>query len=54
MGIFNIEVTEILQRTIQVEADDLETAISNVKERYKSEEIVLDSGDYVATDIRAL
>ena len=47
MGIFKTEITEILQRTIEVEAENEGEALRKVKEMYKNEEIVLDSSDFV-------
>ena len=42
---FEIEVEEILQRIIKVEADSKEEAIRIAKEKYKNEEIILDEND---------
>ena len=47
MGIFKTEITETLQRTIEVEAENEGDALRKVKEMYKNEEIVLDSSDFV-------
>lgn len=43
---FKIKVTEILSRTITVEADTEEKAIVVVSDMYKNEEIVLDYSDF--------
>ena len=51
MGTFKIEIQEFLSKIIEVEASDVEQAVSKVKEMYKKEEIVLDSEDYVKTEI---
>lgn len=51
MEIFKIEIQEFLSRIIEVEAENLDEAISMAKEMYNKEEIVLDSGDYVTTEI---
>jgi hypothetical protein len=51
MGTFKIEVQEVLARVIEVEAKDLEAAISKVNELYTKEEIVLDSDDFVSVEI---
>lgn len=42
---FEIEIEEILQRIIKVEADSKEEAIRIAKEKYKNEEIILDEND---------
>jgi len=51
METFKIEVREFLSRIIEIEASSGEEAVSKVKAMYKNEEIVLDSEDYVATEI---
>lgn len=51
METFKIEVQEFLSRIIEVEAENIHKAISKVKELYQKEEIVLDSNDYVTTEI---
>ena len=42
---YNIEVEEVLQRTVTVEAESIEEALRIVRERYDSEEIVLNAED---------
>ena len=51
MSMFKTEITETLQRTIEVEAESEEDALQKVKEMYKNEEIVLDSSDFVGAEI---
>lgn len=51
MEAYKIEVKEYLSRVIEIEAESRNEAISIVKEMYKAEEIVLDSEDYVITEI---
>ncbi len=51
MEIFKIEIQEFLSKIIEIEATNKEEAISKVKEMYRKEEIVLDSDDYVTTEI---
>ena len=51
MSIFKTEITETLQRTIKVEAENEGDALQKVKEMYKNEEIVLDSSDFVGVEI---
>jgi len=46
-----IEITEILQRVIEVEAENEDEAIILIKRAYQNENIVLDSSDYVRTKI---
>ncbi len=51
METFKIEVQEFLSKIIEVDAADKEEAILKVKEMYQKEEIILDSEDYVLTEI---
>ena len=48
--IFVIEIVETLARTINIEAETTEEALAIVVQRYRSEEIVLDSSDFVDVD----
>ena len=48
---YKIEVTEYLQRVIDVEADSEEEAIKFINDQYKNKKIVLDADDYIQTDI---
>ena len=54
MSIFKTEITETLQRTIEVEAENERDALQKVKEMYKNEEIVLDSSDFVGVEIKKI
>lgn len=51
---FTVEITETLQRQIEVEASDRDEAISKVEEMYRDEEVVLDSGDYIDTEFNII
>lgn len=51
---FNIEITETLQRQIEVEADSYDEALKIVKGKYRNSEIVLDSNDFIDTDFRLI
>lgn len=42
MNKYSIEIEEILQRTVKVEAETKEDAIKTVKEMYENEELILD------------
>ena len=52
METFKIEVQEFLSRIIEVEANSKDEAIAKVCELYSLEEIVLDSDDYVTSEIK--
>ena len=49
---YKIEVTETLQRVVEVEADRLSNAIIQVTSDYDSGEIVLDAMDFVGFEIK--
>lgn len=51
MEVFKFEVKEYLSRIVDVEAENIDEALSKVKALYRNEEIVLDSSDYVTTEI---
>jgi hypothetical protein len=46
---YTVEITETLQRTIEVTADDKREALIKAKELYRAEEVVLDASDHVST-----
>ena len=48
---YKIEIQELLSRIIEIEAPSTEEAIDKSMEMYRAEEIVLDSGDWVGTEI---
>lgn len=48
---FKIEIKETLSRIIDIEADNEEDAIRKAREQYKNQKIVLDSSDYINTEI---
>jgi hypothetical protein len=51
METFKIEVQEFLSRIVEIEAKNIDEAISKVKDMYQNEEIVLDSEDFVSSEI---
>jgi len=48
---FTVQITETLQRISEVEAPSAEVAETIVRRQYRFGEIVLDSSDYVGTEI---
>ena len=48
---FAIQITETLQRVIEVEASSAEDAEMIVRRRYYSGEPILDASDHVATEL---
>ncbi len=51
MKSFEFEIKELLARTIEIKARTEDEAFQKIKEMYQKEEIVLDSSDYVDTEI---
>jgi len=51
---FIIEITETLQRRVEVEAESEESAMSKIRNQYSKEDIVLDSSDYTNTNFEYL
>jgi hypothetical protein len=51
MKVFKVEITEILQKRIQVEANSLDEALKKVKLKYQKEQIILDSSDLIEMNI---
>ncbi len=52
MKTFEFEIQELLSRIVEVEATNEDEAYRKVKEMYKKEEIILDSSDFVKTEIK--
>ncbi len=44
--IYRIEIEELLQRVVEIEAENVNEAISKAKEKYRKEEYVLDENDF--------
>ena len=47
---FKVEITETLQKTITIMAENETDAIEKAKESYYAEEIVLDDSAYIETE----
>lgn len=48
---YKVEVKETLSRIIDIEAENEEGAIRKAREQYKNQEIILDSSNYMDTEI---
>ena len=48
--IVSIEIIETLLKTVIIEANDAEQALSKVQEMYKNEQVILDSDNYLDTE----
>lgn len=51
---YTIEITETLQKQIEVEAETNMDAIEIARKMYRNSEIVLSAEDYIDTEIRAI
>lgn len=47
MNTYKFEITETLQKTVSIEAVDENEAYKIISNRYKNEDIVLDSDDFI-------
>ena len=48
---YRIEVTEVLNRIVETEAESEDAAVEKIRKMYRNCEIVLDASDYVETEI---
>ena len=48
---YRIEVTEVLSRIVETEAENEDDAVEMVRKMYRNCELVLDASDYVETEI---
>lgn len=46
---YKIKITEVLEKSIPINAHSFVEAMDIVKEKYKNEEIILSTDDYVST-----
>lgn len=51
---FTVEVTETLQRQVEIEAENEQEALQKAKELYRDEEIVLNWVDFVGNDFQII
>ena len=54
MNKYIVEVTEVLQKKISIDADSIEEAISKTKELYQSQKIILDDTNYIETNFEVI
>ena len=48
---YRIEVTEMLSRIVEMDAENEDDAVEMVRQMYRNCELVLDASDYVETEI---
>ena len=51
---YKFEITETLQKQVEIEADSFDEAYRKLKKSYRNEEIVLDSNDYIDTEFKLI
>lgn len=47
---FSIDIIETLLKTVTIDADDEEQALSKAQEMYRNEQVVLGSNSYLGTE----
>ena len=52
MKIYEIEIDELLEKVVKVEADSLDEAIDKVRDAYRNEEYVLDYNYFKGVEFR--
>ena len=50
---FRIEITEVLSRIVEIEAENEDDAVEKVWQMYRNCDVILDASDYVETEISA-
>ncbi len=50
--VYEIEIEEVLQKVVKIEANSLDEAIDIAKEKYSNEEYILDYEDYKGTEFK--
>lgn len=51
---FNIEITEIIQKTIEIEADNEQAALHSTMKKYKNAEVILTDEDFIDVDFKCV
>ena len=46
---YNVTITEILEKTIEIEAENENNAIDIARDKYNKEEVILTADDYADT-----
>lgn len=50
MKIYNVEITEILQIAVSIEANSEEEALKIIRKKYDDEEIILDESNLITSN----
>ena len=51
---YNIEITETIQKTIEVEADNEQAALHIAMKKYKNSEVILTDEDFIDVDFKSV
>lgn len=51
---YKVEITETLQKTVEVEANNKEEALNKVMKIYKNSEVILNDNDFVDVDFKSV
>lgn len=54
MNKYNIEITETIQKTIEVEAEDEQQALHSAMKKYKNSEVILTDEDFIDVDFKSV
>ena len=53
-AMYKVEITETLQKTIEIDAEDEDATLMAAKRLYREEAVVLGSSDYIDTTIEVI
>ena len=54
MNKYNIEITETIQKTIEIEADSEQAALHSAMKKYKNSEVILTDEDFIDVDFKCV
>lgn len=54
MDKYNIEITETIQKIIEVEADSEQAALHSAMKKYKNSEVILTDEDFIDVDFKSV
>ena len=52
MNQYKVEITEILQKIIEIKAENKEDALHKAMKMYKNEEVILDNNDFIDVNFK--
>lgn len=54
MNKYNIEITETIQKIIEIEADNEQAALHSAMNKYKNSEVILTDEDFIDVDFKSI